>query len=577
MTEPSAAAAQRPVTANGSQPPITPTKKSATAAYSGAAHAPTAFYLTVNGSIDSVSYPGAENLYCKFSLVTGQDWLILDGIEHGITQIANSRSALGSFVNGMLKRPEELTLNYPLELTYRSTNVSGWPQLVCSVYTINKYGQLDSIRGYCSVRLPTSNGRHTRVGRLYAPLSSSLFQRFTSYLSNRAPEFYDPTFVAQGRGREVTRVMAAGTVKITVNVMSRYMHELGYNVIGERLASHDPYMQSLQLTDEQVQALALKKATMYSRPYENSGWNVKASEVERQRLAEQHRLQAGQQPSQAANVVNLHPTAQQQQQHWTHQQILQHQQMMAANAITNAVNANAAQQPPMQMRIDANTLQQTQMPMQQLQQQQQLQSPVNAQSQQPPPGTTMSTISSFFKSFGGRTTTPQQALQPIQLPQHQPSVSPTDNTQQALLSPQPSLSPSPQPTYQQQTAPVDGSVNYATTMSNFPVLRGNAPPADNAQMLQPAVQMQPVNDTASQQPASTSSAADIAGGFLQRRMQAQQQISQQQQQQAPAAGSTAIAATNPAPRSTFESLLNQQRAGNRPKLQPLPQMNNTQQ
>jgi len=44
------------------------------------------------------------------------------------------------------------------------------------------------------------------------------------------PEFFNAKFTAQGRGREVTKVASAGTVKLVFNVATRGMGQWGYEV-----------------------------------------------------------------------------------------------------------------------------------------------------------------------------------------------------------------------------------------------------------------------------------------------------------------------------------------------------------
>jgi B9 domain-containing protein 1 len=51
-----------------------------------------------------------------------------------------------------------LVWNFPLEVTFKSTNAFGWPQLVVSVYGVDAMGR-DVIQGYGSIHLPTCVGR----------------------------------------------------------------------------------------------------------------------------------------------------------------------------------------------------------------------------------------------------------------------------------------------------------------------------------------------------------------------------------------------------------------------------------
>jgi len=42
-------------------------------------------------------------------------------------------------------------------------------------------------------------------------------------------QFFDTKFVAQGEGREVTRVKNTGVVKVTISIMTKNMESFGYS------------------------------------------------------------------------------------------------------------------------------------------------------------------------------------------------------------------------------------------------------------------------------------------------------------------------------------------------------------
>ena len=65
---------------------------------------------------------------------------------------------------------------------------------------------------------------------MFVPESTSLLQKFTSWLLGTRPEFVDPKFVAQSDGREVTRVRSQGSVSISCNIMSKDLAKAGYAV-----------------------------------------------------------------------------------------------------------------------------------------------------------------------------------------------------------------------------------------------------------------------------------------------------------------------------------------------------------
>lgn len=73
--------------------------------------------------------------------------------------------------------PREVVWNFPLGVTYKSTNAYGWPRLIVSVYGTDMCNRR-IIKGYGSVHVPCSTGRHEREIRLFKPVSSSWIVRF---------------------------------------------------------------------------------------------------------------------------------------------------------------------------------------------------------------------------------------------------------------------------------------------------------------------------------------------------------------------------------------------------------------
>uniref|UniRef100_A0A8C5W5P0 B9 domain-containing protein 1 n=1 Tax=Microcebus murinus TaxID=30608 RepID=A0A8C5W5P0_MICMU len=134
-----------------------------------AAAGPSVFLLMVNGQVESAQFPEFDNLYCKYCFVYGQDWAPTAGLEEGISQITSkSRDAC-----------QALVWNFPIDITFKSTNPFGWPQIVLSVYGPDVFGN-DVVRGYGAVHVPFSPGRHKRTIPMFVPESTSKLQKFTS-------------------------------------------------------------------------------------------------------------------------------------------------------------------------------------------------------------------------------------------------------------------------------------------------------------------------------------------------------------------------------------------------------------
>lgn len=180
---------------------------------------PSVFLLMANGQIESAEFADYDNLYCKFSFVHGQDWVVTSGIEEGISQITKKSN----------DDRQLFTWNFPIEVTYKSTNPYGWPQLVISCYGTDMFGR-DVTRGYGTMHLPISPGQHKVKVPMFVPESSSRVQKVTSWFAGRQPEFVDAKVVAQSEGREVTRVKSQGVVTVKLNIITRDLKKLGYDV-----------------------------------------------------------------------------------------------------------------------------------------------------------------------------------------------------------------------------------------------------------------------------------------------------------------------------------------------------------
>uniref|UniRef100_A0A7N4PZ24 B9 domain-containing protein 1 n=1 Tax=Sarcophilus harrisii TaxID=9305 RepID=A0A7N4PZ24_SARHA len=139
------------------------------------------------------NFPEFDDLYCKYCFVYGQDWAPTSGLEEGISQITSKSADV----------QHNLVWNFPIDITFKSTNPFGWPQIVISVYGPDVFGN-DVVRGYGAVHVPFTPGRHKRTIPMFVPESTSKLQKLTSWFMGRRPEYTDPKLIAQGEGREVT-------------------------------------------------------------------------------------------------------------------------------------------------------------------------------------------------------------------------------------------------------------------------------------------------------------------------------------------------------------------------------------
>ncbi len=152
-----------------------------------------------------------DNLFCRYTFAYGPDWRVLQGIDVGISQEAQKGGEGGG---------AGVVWNFPVDVTFKTTNPHGWPRLVLSVFNSDVFGR-HVIRGYGSVLVPTVPGSYTRYVRTFAPASSTYLQAFLGWATGNLPSFYDSKFVARNEGREVVRVRSTGVVRVQLCVVSR--------------------------------------------------------------------------------------------------------------------------------------------------------------------------------------------------------------------------------------------------------------------------------------------------------------------------------------------------------------------
>lgn len=156
-------------------------------------------------------------MYFKYNFHFGNDWEITAGLEDGFSQVSKKS-----------RDDRQLhAINFPIDITFKSTNPSGWPQLIIQAYGWDGLGH-EVVYGYGACHLPTVPGRHTRKVAMFIPESSSSLQAFVAATSGSRPEFVDPRVVAGSEGREVTRVSTQGIVTVVFNVVTKDLKRLSY-------------------------------------------------------------------------------------------------------------------------------------------------------------------------------------------------------------------------------------------------------------------------------------------------------------------------------------------------------------
>lgn len=82
---------------------------------------------------------------------------------------------------------EQIVWNFPIDVSFNTTNVFGWPRIAVSVYGIDFLGR-DVIRGYGSALIPLASGQHQIEVDMFNPLATSYLNEVASWFMGNPPE-----------------------------------------------------------------------------------------------------------------------------------------------------------------------------------------------------------------------------------------------------------------------------------------------------------------------------------------------------------------------------------------------------
>lgn len=174
-----------------------------------------ALFVTFTGLVEKGSFQEDDSLTAFCTLMHGPDWQRVHGEKSFISQVASS--------NG-----KEITWNLPFEVSFETTYIAGWPQLVIALYGTDFFGR-SFVRGYCNVHLPSQTGKHTRKMQVFRPLPQSTISGIFGFIGGTLAEYKDhEKILATGDGREVTRVRSTGEVSISMTTVKHNFKNYGY-------------------------------------------------------------------------------------------------------------------------------------------------------------------------------------------------------------------------------------------------------------------------------------------------------------------------------------------------------------
>lgn len=161
--------------------------------------------LHVVGEVHGSTGFGGRNVFCKWTLVNGPGWDVIEGLPQGQTHVDYPGDA------------DDAVWSHPMDLHLACKTLSGWPKLSLEVWSLDGAGRAD-IAGYGFCHIPGAPGRHEISCPMWVPTGSDL-GRFKSFFIGGNPRLKDGDVAHRPGERFLLQTEAAGMVHIHVNVI----------------------------------------------------------------------------------------------------------------------------------------------------------------------------------------------------------------------------------------------------------------------------------------------------------------------------------------------------------------------
>uniref|UniRef100_A0A7S0F771 B9 domain-containing protein 2 n=1 Tax=Phaeocystis antarctica TaxID=33657 RepID=A0A7S0F771_9EUKA len=163
--------------------------------------------LHLLGQLTGASGFPLSSLFCKFSIESGSNFRVLQGVVEGQTQCDQPNE-------------EEMAVwSHPIDVHYTLKGIDGWPRLKLEVWGVDGFGRNELV-GYGVCMLPTSPGLHELRCATWRPCGSMREQISTFFLGG-VPTLKHKEVITQPIDRFRLQTEPSGDVHLTLGVLTK--------------------------------------------------------------------------------------------------------------------------------------------------------------------------------------------------------------------------------------------------------------------------------------------------------------------------------------------------------------------
>ena len=148
----------------------------------------------------------AEGAFCRWWVVFGPDWKVVNGLERGQTQTDSPTDSSSVCV-----------WSHPIDLYCEFSGIQNWPKMNFEVWQHDSLGR-SYLGGYGFCQLPMSPGNHDIDIPLWRPMGTTS-ENLTSELIGGSPHLRDHEVISQTSDRFKIQSETTGIVHLNINVI----------------------------------------------------------------------------------------------------------------------------------------------------------------------------------------------------------------------------------------------------------------------------------------------------------------------------------------------------------------------
>eukprot|EP00164_Ancoracysta_twista_P001355 GFYU01001765.1.p1 GENE.GFYU01001765.1~~GFYU01001765.1.p1 ORF type:complete len:177 (+),score=25.31 GFYU01001765.1:180-710(+) len=146
-----------------------------------------------------------NHVFCKFWIVAGQQWRLIEGAAEGRTHID-------------LPEDEDCAVwCHPIDVHYATSTLQGWPKFHCQVWRQDRFGR-NELAAYGQCHIPSSPGMFDVECVTWRPLGT-VAEETKAFFLGGTPQLKSSDLVTSGGDRFRLRTVAMGAVHLKLGIM----------------------------------------------------------------------------------------------------------------------------------------------------------------------------------------------------------------------------------------------------------------------------------------------------------------------------------------------------------------------